>query len=103
MEAEPSGLQLPFHALKSVRQLFEEVLDHPLVVVAPAENVVECREAMSLAALFLVIQLLRIEFVVAYHSPVVAGRIHRKTWSQRSIHPDDHGVLPCPAVPWQMG
>ncbi len=34
-------LHLALHALEAVRQLFEEVLNHALVVVAPAENVIE--------------------------------------------------------------
>jgi hypothetical protein len=34
-------LHLPFHSLEAVRELLEEVLDDSLVVVAPAEDVVE--------------------------------------------------------------
>jgi hypothetical protein len=36
-------------------ELFEEILDDPLIVVAPAQNVVKGRKAMCLAAFLLVV------------------------------------------------
>jgi hypothetical protein len=35
------GLHLAFHPLESVRELLKKIFDDALVVVAPAENVIE--------------------------------------------------------------
>jgi hypothetical protein len=35
------GLHLTLHTLESVGELFEEVLNYALVVVAPAKNVIQ--------------------------------------------------------------
>ncbi len=68
----------PCHSLESVCELLEEVFDDALIVVAPAQNVVQRRKAMSLAGFFLVVELPGLEFMIAHHTPVVAGRVHRE-------------------------
>ena len=68
------SLHLPFHSLEAMCELLEEILDDALVVVAPAENVIERRKAMRLASLFLMIKLLRVKSVIAYNAPVVRRR-----------------------------
>src|SRR5580692_1401481 len=96
------ALHLAVYSLKSVRQLLEEVFDYALVVVAPAEDVVESGEAVRLAALLLMIELFGIELVGAHHAPVVIGHIHRETRRQRPVDTDDHGVLAGPAIPGEV-
>src|ERR1700761_133586 len=96
------GLHLTLHSLESVGQLFEEVLDDALVVVAPAENVIQGRETVSLAALLLVIELLRIELVATHNPPVIVSRVHREARRQRSVDANNHRVLARAAVPWEM-
>jgi len=85
-----------------VGKLLKEVLDHPLVVVTPPENMVQRREAMSLARFFLMVELFRIKFMIANHTPVVACGVHGETWSERSVDADDHGVLSGTAIPREV-
>ena len=80
-------------------KLLEEVLDHTLVVIAPAKDVVERGEAMRLTGFLLMVKLLRFEFVISDYTPVVARCVHRETRSKRSVHADDHRVLAGAAVP----
>ena len=82
-------LHLTGNSLETVSQLFEEVLNHALVVVAPAEDVIQRREAMRLAALLLMIELLCIKLVAAGYAPVIARRVHRKARRQSPIDADD--------------
>jgi hypothetical protein len=85
-----SALHLAFRSLEAVRKLLKEILDNTLVVVAPTQDVVERREAVGLAGLFLMVELLGLEFVIADHAPVIAGRIHREAWCQSSIDANNH-------------
>ena len=85
-----AGLHLSLHSLEPVSQLFEEVLDHALVVVTPAQNVIQRRKAMRLTALLLMVELFSIKFVTSDDAPVVARRVHRKAGRQRAVNPDDH-------------
>ena len=96
------ALQLSVHSLEAMRKLFEEILNDALVVVAPAKDVIERGKTVSLASLFLVIKLFRVEFVIPHHTPVVACRIHREAWSQCSINTNNHRVLSGPTVPGEM-
>src|SRR5579871_5531203 len=96
------ALQLPIHSLETMRELFEEIFNDALVVVAPAKDVIERGKTVSLASFFLVIELFRVEFVVPNDTPVIACCIHRKTGSQRSINTNYHRVLSGPAVPRKM-
>ena len=77
-------LHLTFHSLESVRKLLEKILNDTLIVVAPAQNVVQRRKAMCLAGFFLMIELFGVELVIADHAPVITGSVHRKTWRQRT-------------------
>jgi len=90
MIGDRSALHLALRSLEAVRELLEEILDDTLVVVAPAQDMVECRKAMGLASLFLVVELLGLEFVIADHAPVIACRIHREAWCQSSIDANNH-------------
>ena len=69
-------LQLPIHSLEAMRKLLKKILDNALVVVAPAQDVIERGKAVSLASLFLVIKLFGVELVISYNTPVVACRVH---------------------------
>ena len=60
-------------------ELLEKILDYSLVVVAPAENVIERGEAVSLTSLFLMVKLFGLKFVIADDSPVVARGVHGET------------------------
>ena len=100
---EPSADYIwPFIPWNPCASLLEEVLDHTLIVVAPAKNVVQRGEAVSLAGLFLVIKLLGFEFMIADDAPVVARRVHGKARREGSVDADDHGVLSGAAVPWEV-
>ena len=90
MIGDRSALHLAFRSLEAVRELLEEILDDSLVVIAPAEDVIERRKAVSLTRLFLVVELFRLEFVITNHTPVITGRIHRKAWCQGSIDANNH-------------
>ena len=83
-------------------KLFEEVLDDPLVVIAPAQNVVKRGKAVGLAGFFLVVQLLGLEFMIAHYAPVIARRIHREARGKSSVDADDHRILSSAAVPGEM-
>src|ERR1700679_552587 len=83
-------------------ELLEEVFDDPLIVVAPAQNVVKGRKAMRLASFSLVVELFGLELVAADHTPVVTRRVHRETGRERAIHTNDHGILPGAAVPREV-
>ena len=80
MTGNRSALHLAFRSLEAVRKLLEEILDDTLVVVAPAQDMVKRRKAVGLASLFLVVELLGLEFVITDHAPVIASRIHREAW-----------------------
>ena len=69
-------LQLPIHSLEAMCKLLKKILDDALVVVAPAQDVIERGKAVSLASLFLVIKLFGVELVISYNTPVVACRVH---------------------------
>ena len=71
-------------------ELLKEILDNALIVVAPAEYVIQRGEAVSLACFFLMVKLLRFEFVVADHTPIVVGGVHRKTRRECAIDTDNH-------------
>ena len=77
------------HSLEAMRELLEEILDDALVVIAPAQDVIESGKTVGLAGLFLVVKLFRIELVVAHHSPVIASRIHWETRSRGSVFAND--------------
>src|SRR5271168_5026227 len=94
-----SGLHLSGHSLKSMCELLEEILDDPLIVVAPAQNVVKRGKAVGLAGFFLVVQLLGLELMIADHAPVIARRIHREARGKSSVDADDHRILSGAAVP----
>src|SRR5579871_4213431 len=96
------ALQLPIHSLEAMRELFEEVFNDALVVVAPAKDVIERGKTVSLAGLFLVIKLLRVELMTAHYTPVVARCVHRKTGSQCSINTNNHRVLSSSTVPGEV-
>jgi hypothetical protein len=85
-----------------VGELLKEIFNDPLVVVAPAQNVIESRETMRLTRFFLKVELSGFELVVADHTPVVAGGIHREARRKRTIHADDHGVLAGSAIPGEI-
>jgi len=90
MIGDRSALHLALRSLEAVRELLEEILDDTLVVVAPAQDVVERREAVGLAGLFLVIELFGLEFVIADHAPVIASRIHWEARCQGSVDANNH-------------
>src|SRR5271156_2966857 len=83
-------------------KLFEEILDDTLVVVTPAKDVIESREAVGLAGFFLFIKLFGFKLVVANDAPVIARCVHWKTRCQGSIDANDHRVLTSAAVPRKM-
>ena len=83
-------------------ELFEEVLDHALVVVAPAEDVIQGGKAVSLTAFLLMIELHGVELVTADNAPVIAGGVHGEAWSQRTVDADNHRILAGSAVPREM-
>src|SRR5580698_54734 len=97
-----SRLHLTFHSLTAVCELFEEILNDALVVVAPTQDVIQCRKAMGLAGFLLMIKLLGFELVIADDAPVVACGVHREAGSERSIDANDHGVLTGTAVPGEV-
>lgn len=85
-----SASHLTFRSLESVRELLEEIFDDALVVVAPAEDVVECREAMGLTSRLLMVKLFGLEFVVADNTPVVTRCVHGETRREGSVNTNDH-------------
>src|ERR1700733_12771001 len=96
------ALHLSVRSLEAVSELLEEIFNDALVVVAPAQDVIERRKTVGLAGLFLVIQLFGVELVIADYAPVIARRIHRKARCESSIDTDDHGVLTGTAVPGEV-
>src|ERR1700752_224265 len=95
-------LHLARHSLESVCELLEKIFDDPLIVVAPAQNVVKSRETVCLTALFLMVELFGFKFVSGAFTPVVACGVHREARSERAVDTNDHGVLPCAAVPREV-
>src|SRR5260370_40333379 len=93
------GLHLALHSLEAMGKLLKEILDNALVVVAPAQDVIKCRETVGLAGLLLLVELFGFKLVVADDTPVIACRIHGETRRQRSINANDHRVLTGAAVP----
>src|SRR5262249_38729710 len=87
------------YALKSARSLLEHPFDYPGVVVAITQVMVERREAMLLALLLHVVELLDLEFMIPDDSPVVRRRIHRETGRNSPIDSDDYVVLTGATVP----
>ena len=85
-----SALHLAFRSLEAVRELLEEIFDNTLVVVAPAENVVQRRKTVGLAGFLLVVELLGIELMISDYAPVVARGVHREAGRECTIDPDDH-------------
>jgi hypothetical protein len=85
-----------------VSELFEEVLDHALVVVAPAKNVIQRGKAVRLAAFFLMVELFGVELVVADNAPVIARGVHGEARRQRPIDANDHGILAGAAIPGEV-
>ena len=84
-------LHLALHSLEPVRKLLEQVLDDPLIVVTPTQNVVQGREAMSLTGFFLMVELFCFELVVPSQAPVVAGGVHGEAWREGLVDTGDHG------------
>jgi hypothetical protein len=48
------------------------------------------------------VELFGFELVVAHHTPVVAGGVHRETRSEGSVDTNDHGILTGTAVPREV-
>ena len=96
------ALHLPARSLEAMSELLEEIPDDTLIVVAPAQDVIERRKTVGLAGLFLVVQLFGVELVIDDYAPVIACRIHRKARCESSINPDNHGVLTGTAVPGKV-
>src|SRR6185437_5465601 len=95
-------LHLACHSLESMCKLLEKVLDHALVVVAPAQDVIQSREAIGLTALFLMIELTRFKLVVTDYAPVITCGVHGETWGERAVHANDHGILAGAAIPGEV-
>jgi hypothetical protein len=83
-------LHLSLDSLESVCKLLEEILDYTLVVVAPAEDVIQGGEAVCLATLLLMIELFGVEFVIADNTPVVICGVHGEARSKSAVDPDNH-------------
>ena len=83
-------------------ELLEKVLDDPLIVIAPAQDVVKRGKAVGLAGFFLMVQLLGFEFMIADNTPVITGRVHREAWGEGPIDANNHRILPGTAVPGEM-
>src|SRR2546426_8013786 len=66
--------------------------DHAAVVVYVADDVVQCGEAMQLALLLHLAELMLIEFRLSDHTPVVSCRVHRKAGRQSAVRPDDQRI-----------
>lgn len=79
--------------------LFPDPLDDSRVVVAVAKVVIQSREAMALARVFHLLQLLGLELRRIDVSPIEARGIHGKTRSHRTIGADDDVILTRPAIP----
>lgn len=62
---------------------------HAHVVVAVAQDVVTCREAMLRAFLLHLIKLLHIKLMVANCAPIVCRGIHREAWREGTIGAND--------------
>ncbi len=72
--------------------MFEQPLDHTLVVVAERQDVIQRGEAGLLTFLLHVLELLPLELVVLDGAPVVAGVVHRETGRERAVNPYDQRV-----------
>ena len=57
---------------------------------------------MGLAGLLLLVELFRLELVIADDAPVVARCIHWEAWRQRAVDANDHRVLSGAAVPGKV-
>ena len=95
-------LHLALHSLEPVRKLLEKVLDDPLIVVTPTQNVVQGREAMSLTGFLLMVELFRVKLVIPDQTPVVAGGVHGEARRESPVDTNDHGILAGAAVPGKM-
>ncbi len=75
-------------------------LKHSRVVVAVRQVVVEGREAVALAGVLHLLELLCIEFWHVDVAPIVRRGIHGETRSHRAVCADDGVVLAGAAVPF---
>ena len=91
--------EVAFNPSEPMLRLPEHPLDHPFVVVAPGEDVIQGREAALLTFFLHLFELPGFELVVLDSTPVVSGRVHGEARCQRAVHPDDQRVVSRPAAP----
>lgn len=80
-------------------QIRPHELDHPSIVVAVRQIVIQGRKTMLLAGFLHAGELAVIEFVVIDASPIVGRRVHREAGCDGPVGSDDDIVLTGPAVP----
>src|ERR1700733_5809515 len=74
-------------------------LDHPCIVVAIREIVIQRREAMLLACFLHTCELAVVEVVLIDVAPIVGGSVHREAGSDGAVGSDDDIILASAAVP----
>src|SRR5580692_12380109 len=87
-------------SLQSVgHDLFPYPSDHARIVVAVAQIVVERGEAVTLAGVFHLFELLLVELRVVDISPIEGRWVHGEAGCDRTVSADDYVVLPSAAIP----
>src|SRR6266850_4560985 len=73
--------------------------DHASVVIHVADDVVQCGEAMQLALLLHLAELMLIELRLSDNAPVVSRGVHGEAGRQRAVRTDDYSVAASAAAP----
>src|SRR5262249_29696620 len=86
-------------SLEPVKGLTQHPLDDASIVVAVRQDMVECGEAVRLARLLHLRELLAFKLVVFDGAPVVSSVVHRETWGEGAVRPHDQRIASGTAIP----